>query len=727
MRRTSLRPCDLGVSTNLVAAETEPIGTSIDRLSQGLTMKKFFASNDPVLPRPIEKLPDYAHAKARRTLAERLVAVFGFSEEAADAISNAVVDPTAVRKSIGEAEDPHYEEIAVAGGVVWGIRTSVWSRRIMPDPRNPRIGPTRRHPFAVDPGSGDEDSRFRPVPEPRSPAERPDTTPELAVEIDSRHHLEWACSQAVKYVLAENDWRDSIRSQGVMESVWLVPTTYLHADGSAPVTVLVTCEGSSRTVAVHDILGVRSSDVPYEDPDRKLRALYKSLSDTFEQGTATADQAIGIRCERTPALILVGFRRNATGTAGFPTAVKSLVALRHVDPPRPWGEGPANESLADEVLDELLRRNLITAAERAYYAGSCTKAEARAAHLPDDPARRAARIVALFAQADDATADAVRIAVTSQSTRRRISKKMCNELATALIVRSVHDPDKVDRVRRYLRQAFGVSVYGETWSSTNRETESLREEALADVRRAIGDGNVSEPGPASLELGVRAAYALIVSGALHSDRGTRDPNQPQPDRRIAGEVLDAMRRTVPGVHQLAQALLDFGAGQHIRAVDETGTVKPRADGSGDVLVNDAYLRNEFPAGGKARARSGGTTASEQLRDRLADFSESLDRVDEAFRAVAGVLGNDGDPLVEVDGVDPQFCKERRDLLGKIGDDLNIWSRAFRRRHGTPTSSPGGHEDEMDDLQEPDFEDEDERQDAWENASPAQANVTEVQQ
>ena len=56
-----------------------------------------------------------------------------------------------------------------------------------------------------------------------------------------------------------------------------------------------------------------------------------------------------------PALILVGFRPNSTGTTGFPTAVKSLVALRHVDPPKPWGEGPANEALADEVLDELFR------------------------------------------------------------------------------------------------------------------------------------------------------------------------------------------------------------------------------------------------------------------------------------------------------------------------------------------------------------------------------------
>src|SRR5437773_2761384 len=129
-------------------------------------------SADHVLPRPVERLPDYAHAKARQTLAERLTEAFGMAETAANAIGNGVVDPSAVRKSIGEPTDPQTEEIAVPGGMLLGIRTQVWSRREMPDPRNPRIGPSRKHPFAVDPGSAGEDSRFRPVPEPKSPIGR---------------------------------------------------------------------------------------------------------------------------------------------------------------------------------------------------------------------------------------------------------------------------------------------------------------------------------------------------------------------------------------------------------------------------------------------------------------------------------------------------------------------------------------------------------------------------
>jgi hypothetical protein len=696
------------LAISLVAAEVSPMGISLFGRSTARIsiMRKFFSANDPVLPRPLEKLPDYAHAKSRRALAERLVTAFGMSEAAAEAISNAVVDPSAVRNAIGDPNKDFrwVEDISVPGGTLQGIRTTVWSRRVMPDPRNPRVGPSRRHPFAVDPGAGGEDSRFRPVPEPCSPDGKPPTVPELVVDIESRHHLEWASAQAANYVLAENDWRDSIRSQGVMEAVWLVATTYVHTDGSAPVTVVSTGEGSSRATATHNILDIRSSDVPYEDPDTKLRTHYRKLNEAHERGTTTPQQAEALRCERMPALILVGFKPNSAGTAGFPTAMKSLVALRHVDPPKAWGKGPANESLADEVLDELFRRKLINATEHRYYAGSCTKAEAREAHLPDCPACRSSRIVALFANADDQTGEAVRVAVTSQSTRERMSKKLCNELATALIVRSeALESDKTDQIRRCMRQAFGQSVYNESWESTGRSTDALAKDAIQEVARAIGDENVTDPGPSTLELAVRAAYPLVVGGSINIARNFA--NNEQPDGRNPGEVLDAMRRTVQGVHQLAQALKDFTAGQLIRAVDDNGAIKKRADGSGDVIVNDPYLRQQFPAPGKVRARSGGSLPTELLKDRVADMGEALDKLEAAFKAVYAVIGNDGGALVEVDGVDAQFCTTSRQTLAKIGDELNFWGRTWRRRHGTPVVPAAVADDGDSDRDEEEVEDE----------------------
>jgi hypothetical protein len=641
-------------------------------------------TDDHVLPRPVERLPEYAHAKARQTLAEKIVVAFALSDAAANAIADAVVNPSEVRKTIGETQDPDVERIPVPGGTLLGIRTTVWARRTMPDPRNPRTLPSRRHPFAVEPGTGGEDSKFRPLPEPRAYDSAKPQQAELSVDIENRHHLIWASQQARDFVIAENDWRRSIESQGVMEAVWLVATTYQHADGTPPVTALVSVEGSSRETAVHDILGIHTADVPYDDADAKLRAHIRRLNDAYDRGEGGTETAVALRCERIPALILLGFKPHMEGSTGFPTAVKSLVALRHVDPPKPWGEGPENEALADEVLDELYRRDLISETQRGYYAGSCTRAEARAARLPDDPVLRAAEIVRLFSGKNDRVQEAIRVAVTSQSTRKRITPKLVNDLATALILRAVADDrGKVDQIRRYLRHAFGKSVHRAEWNATGKPTEQLVDQAMAEVREAIGSGVIDEPGPASLELAVRSAYPLVVSGRLNADRGTSGNDQP--DRRTPGEVLDAMRRSPQGIMQLGQVLRDFEQSQHLKAVDETGAVKRLPDNSGDLLLNDVYLRNEFPPPGKAKSAGVGDTAVDRYERAVHALGIAIHEVDNASRAVAKVLGDDGLPIVDARGVEQRLTEAWADILRQVSEEIVIWKMAYKKKHGVQPS------------------------------------------
>ena len=637
-------------------------------------------SAEQVLPRPVETLPEYSNAKARRTLAERLAEVFGHSEAAATAIADAVVDPPSVRAKFGEVARPQVEEISVPGGTLLGIRTSMWAQLLLPDPRNPRIGPSRHHPFAVDPGSGGEESRFRPVPEPTSPSSDGSDVPELDVAIESRDHLEWASAQAAKWVLAENNWSDSIRTQGVMEAVWVVPTSYTHADGSATGVAMVTVEGSSRISAVHDILSVRSADIPYGGHDQRLRAHIRKLNDALTRGTATDEQLVHLRCERVPALILVGFKKHGEGTGGFPTAIKSLVALRHVDPPKAWGEGTENEALADEVLDELYRQGLVSASDRSYLAGSFTKDEAIAAHLPADPAQRAARILALFTTSDQRTRDAIRLAVTSQSTRKKMTQNLYDDLATALIVRSV-EASQVKRVRLDLRHSFGQALHRHNWSSTGRDTEALTTAALQEIQDALSHEPGADPGPATLELAARAAYALILRHGLTANLGSAEGTQ---DRRKPGEVVDVMRRREQGVHQLAQALRDNSVDAHIRAVDGVGSIIARRDGAGDQIINDTYLRSQFPPPGRLRARSNGDTPTEILKNRLTEFSEAMERLDESYRAVLAVQGHAGEALIESDGADPEDCQPWRDVLNRIRDEIAYWERRFRQQHAAPS-------------------------------------------
>ena len=654
-------------------------------------MNKF--TNEPyVIPRPVESLPEYANARSRHSLAVRLADAFGLSEVSASTIANAVVNPTDVRRSIGEPADPEAEKIPVPGGTLLGVRTSVWARRIMPDPRNPRTLPSRRHPFAIEPGTGSDNSKFKPIPEARPFDFEEPNRGEVAVDIESRHHLTWAAQQAAGYVLAENDWRRSIASQGVMEAVWVVATTYLHQDGSAAVTALTTAEGSSRTTCVHDLLQIRSSDVPYEDSESKLRAHIRKLNKIRERGP-DGSESISLRCERIPALILVGFLPHPQSSSQFSTAVKSLVALRHVDPPKPWGDGPEYESLADEVLAELHRRDLISSTEHAYLSGSCTQAEAKAAHLPDDPVLRAARIVHLFTNHNERVDYAIRVAVTSQSTRKRITSKLMHDLATVLILRAVDDePSKVDQIRRYLRHSYGKFIRVQDWEPTARSHAQLLQDAVGEVERWIGTRAAEDPGPSSVELAVRASYPLVVSGRLNADRGTA--NNAQPDRRTPGEVLDAMRRSPQGIYQLGRAVLDFAEEQPIRAVDEIGNVKPLSDGSGEQIISDIYLRNTFPPPGKARkAPNPGDTPLDRYFGAQHDFEGVLENLREAFDALLTIYGDDNRPIADVRGAEPDLVTRWRTELQRMDEEMIIWARTYRQTYGTGLARNGSTVDD----------------------------------
>jgi len=635
-----------------------------------------------ILPRPAERLPEYAKAPARQNLAERMVAYFGLSEAAAAAIANAVVDPSEVRKSFGTvADDPSVESIPVFGGTLLGIRTSVWSRRVLPDPRNPRTLPFRCHPFAVEPGSAGEESRFRPVSEPQMVDSSKPAVAELAVDVQNRDHLTWAVQQNREYIRAANNWSESIASQGVMEAVWLVATTYRHEDGSDPAVAMTTVEGSSRVTAVHDRLEVDSADVPYDVSDTKIRGVIKRLNEAFDRG-ADAGQQIALRCETLPALILVGFRPHEP-TATFPRAVRSFVALRHVEPPKAWGEGPENEALANEVLDEMHRRQIISATQRAYFAGSITRAQAKDANLPDDAVVRAAMIVHLFTAKEGNAAEALRLAVTSQSTRKQIRSRLRNELATALIIRAlVIEPRRADRLRRYLREAYGASVYRLSWNATNRDPATLAKEALAEVRAPRSNGGSDDIGPASLELAVRATFPLIATGSLNADRGTA--NNDQPDRRTPGEIVEAMRLREQGIHQLRQVLEDYAKDRPLRAVDEFGQVLRLADDSGDVPLNDIYLRSEFPPYGTAKAKRTGNAPLDLYENAVGELSGAMVAAEAAFDRLSGVVGNDGQALVETKGVAIDLVSSWRILLRRIEDELVVWERTVRRSHASAT-------------------------------------------
>ena len=123
-----------------------------------------------------------------------------------------------------------------------------------------------------------------------------------------------------------------------------------------------------------------------------------------------------------------------------------------------------------------------------------------------------------------------------------------------------------------------------------------------------------------------------------------------------------------GVRQLAQAIRDFAEDRHIRVVNEDGSFRKLADGSGRPVGHRCVPRHEYPAPGKGRAQRTGDTPTELLHNRLVEFGEAMDTLQEAFKAIGKVLGDDGTPLVEFAGADPRSCDAWRQIIQDIDDD-----------------------------------------------------------
>jgi hypothetical protein len=655
--------------------------------------------DETLLPRPAQLLDVPALAPATRRAAERLQEQFSLSPDAAEAFAAAVVDPAEIRKA---ADNP--EQLYVPGGTLYGLRTRVWTRRVMPDPRNPRVGPARRHPVAVPPGSTEE-AHFRPIPEPDS---APDGRPELGLAIESREHLTWASVIAKKYILKDNDWRLSIRNQGVMTEVWLSAVTLVHGDGTAAVTVPVTSEGSSRIVACHDILDIRSADVPYSRDDRALRSIVRSLNDAVTNGP-TAEQAEALRCETVPALLLVGFEPHPGSASTFATAVRSLVALRHVEPPKPWNEAAKMGSIADAVLEALIAQGLLRPEEELWLLGALTPEEAEAKGFSADPAVRAARIVRLLTDTDPTVHQTIRVAITGQTTKQRITNKFKLEVAAALILRAVsgaEEGQKVSDIYRALQTGFADVLASEPWQATYRATDVIVAEALREIGRS------AETGPASLELAARAAFPLVVSRQLFPDRGTQ--NNDQVDRRQPGRVIDRMRTNEWGIRQLGQAITDHAAGRRIRAVSPVGEPIPLDNGDGEQIVTDNWLRQTFPPPGRPVAPAAPDTAHERYLDAMAKLGEAMDAVDRAVRRLLAVEGVDGRPVIQTEGVDPADADAWLEDVMKLMQLLPVWRNTHMSRYGASTWPVAGWDAPGDDTTDLDQEDGDEDASSWDD-------------
>ena len=68
----------------------------------------------------------------------------------------------------------------------------------------------------------------------------------------------------------------------------------------------------------------------------------------------TAKEVADISSLVAPASLVLGFRPDAGYDVRFDQAIRFVVGLMHVEPPKPWGPASENDALGDAVIEEFL-------------------------------------------------------------------------------------------------------------------------------------------------------------------------------------------------------------------------------------------------------------------------------------------------------------------------------------------------------------------------------------
>jgi hypothetical protein len=201
-----------------------------------------------------------------------------------------------------------------------------------------------------------------------------------------------------------------------------------------------------------------------------------------------------------------------------------------------------------------------------------------------------------------------------------------------------------------------------------------------------------------------------VGRQLFPDRGTS--NNDQVDRRQPGKVIERMRSSSWGVHQLGRALVDHASGERIRAVSATGEPVALENGDGAQLVTDNWLRQTFPPPGRPVAPAAPDTAHERYMAALAKMGDAMDAVDRAVRRLVGIEGVDGRRLIETEGVEPGHADAWMEDLMKLIQRIPVWRATHVARHGAGdrTSASDWDDTTADDEDEDDLESEE----GWED-------------
>lgn len=607
----------------------------------------------------------------------------GLSEEAAEALAGAAVQPEDMRRKLTDVN-----KLRVQGGTLHIVETRLWSASVVPHPANPRE--YGRRSYAL----GGASATLRILPEPESV---PGRSPQLQIRVPHPNDLAHRLDDAKERLVKENPLDDDIAAEGVLQPLMVVPMMVCHERApNRPVTLLITADGSSRISAVHHLLGYRPSLIAYDwanDVRKVRREVNRWLRLVQKQGwdaLSPAEQGM-VRALTVPARVVVGFVPDTRAGVRFHIAVRNFIGLTHIRPPRPYGSAVENEAKGDAVLDSLAeptrsRPARITPQEKRWFAGVITEQEAAQEGFSPHQDVRTAEIVRTVLGGGTGTARRVNEGIRSLTAKQRPEHEDRVDIAVELILRPVrtakNDALPYVRPRRaVLQRAYRLPEIKELPADallegaldSGRSLEELRDAALKEAAEGLGAGG--RLGVAQTELAVKASYYMVTAGTMALQTEGSGAARAQDSRSAVG-VLRAMLSQRRGVIQAYEVVRAGRLGRPLHEVDEDGAPIYTDDG-GYRELTDALVRHTYNGEALTEAVVGLPAA----RARWATVTKSVDNLRQAVSAMESVPAYEGgDSLVKREGWDPPEVEKARRYLDKVSRTLADWADWYQEQN-----------------------------------------------
>jgi hypothetical protein len=645
------------------------------------------SSSEDVQLRRVEPF-SIAKQTAVRSLAKALVDQYGHAEATADAIAQAVEDPSAVRRQL-QAPD----RTKVFGGSLLMVSARISAFAVVPHVVNGRIIGSTPYPASDADGTGTHTEKFWPE---RDFGSLTKSQGGLLLRGGTRERVVDALETADVEVRAQNPLEESIRSGGVFVPITVAPMRIVTKDDDHnAVTVLTAPDGSSRLAWCHRILGIAPSDIVYGSlaAPRVARAQLQSAMSVLQRPHEDVSDAEleRARAATLPARIIIGFDPDPDSAADLVTAIDQYVALLHLEPPTLWTAPARENKIADSVVDALLDAEEISIEQALWFAGMLSPEEATEAGFSEWADERAAEIFHVIS-ADSATSrgKAVSHGIRKLSLKKRARRPPRAAAAASLALRSFSTAHLNRRkvATTALQRTLDLDeIWQHPWRVTHRDPDELRDAALDELDEK------KKPTKSARELAALAAYHLIVHGVLGTEesgevRGPGGETRPA-DKRPPARVLQAMMESPQGIHAMHRVILDGRTGTVPLQIDADGQVAQNVNGDPLGPMTNFWLRSTFRAKPVQTTSSGNATPQtplQELNAALDEFLRLAEEVPDLIAKVESIAAEDDTRLIDREGMDPARASEIRAKLDLGLDRASAYAQTWRQRHPRPSAA-----------------------------------------